>query len=67
MTIDNMGRATLNELMDMNVGECLHDDFIRYDIIRVPGGWIYSTWPTCGEDDAILDSGVFVPTPSGIE
>lgn len=50
----------LSELKAMNIGESCWLKKRNLDILRVPGGWIYSFWDS--ENDKPITS-TFVPIP----
>ena len=54
---------TLQEMLDMELGEGKKDDDFTFAILRVPGGWIYNLWSESKLGGISSESSCFVPEP----
>jgi len=48
------------DLMDMEIGEAFHVEY--YEVLRVPGGWVYTRFSENGTGGYEMSS-CFVPIP----
>ncbi len=49
------------QLANMSIGDTLFHAATNYDIVKVPGGWIFTMWDSA--NGCAVDSGTFVPEP----